>query len=88
MVGPWVSEFDESALEQTRSVFRDGLSTSGFGAVQRYIFGDPAAGIPVYAGYTIGYRVVQAFLKRTGKGVVEASFIPAEKIIRESGFFD
>jgi uncharacterized protein YjaZ len=87
MVGPWVSGFDDSKLEQTRDIFRNGLNTTGFNTIRRYIFGDPAAGIPVYAGYAIGYRLVQQYLQRTGKTVPEATFVPAEKIIAESGFF-
>jgi uncharacterized protein YjaZ len=87
-IGPWVTEFDERKLEQTRTVFRDALGVSGFGEMRRYIFGGPDAGLPTYAGYAIGYRVVQAYLVRTGKGIVEATFVPAETIIRESGFFD
>lgn len=86
-VGPWVSEFDEADLERTRATFREGLHAGGFGNVRRYIFGDPAAGLPAYAGYALGYRVVQAYLARTGKTVVEATFIPAETILTGSEFF-
>jgi uncharacterized protein YjaZ len=41
-----------------------------------------------YAGYAIGYRVVQAYLERTGKSVVETTFVPAQTIIADSGFFE
>lgn len=87
-IGPWVSEFDASRLEQTRTIFREALGVSGFDEMRRYIFGDPGAGVPTYAGYAMGYRVVQAYLARTGKSVVEATFVPAETIIAESKFFD
>jgi uncharacterized protein YjaZ len=71
------------------------LDVSGFNAVRGYIFGDalaeafsyPKAGVPSYAGYAIGYRVVQAYLKRTGKTVAETTFLPAQQIIAESGYF-
>ena len=88
MIGPWVTEFDDSNLEQTKTVFQDGLGVTGFNEIRRYIFGDPDAGLPIHAGYAIGYRVVQAYLRRTGKSVVEATFVPAQTIITESGFFD
>ncbi len=87
-IGPWVTEFDDSKLEQTRTIFHQGLNVTGFDETRRYIFGDPAAGLPVFAGYAIGYRVVQAYLMLTGKSVVEATFIPAKTIIAESGFFE
>jgi uncharacterized protein YjaZ len=32
--------------------------------------------------------LVQAFMKKSGKDIVEATFTPAERIIEESGFFD
>lgn len=94
-VGPWVSQFDETQLEQTRTIFREALDTTGFNTVRTYIFGNgthtTADGrvipIPPFAGYAIGYRVVQAYLQRTGSSVVEATFIPAQTIIAESGFF-
>ena len=48
----------------------------------------PQPGVPAFAGYALGYRVVQAYLKRTGKNVVEATFVPAQEIVAQSGFFD
>jgi uncharacterized protein YjaZ len=88
MVGPWVSAFDEADLGRTKDIFREGLGVAGFDEMRRYIFGDPAVGLPVNAGYAIGYRVVQAYLEQTGKGTVEATFVPAQAIIEQSHFFD
>lgn len=95
-IGPWVTDFDESRLPETRALFKDALNVSGFNEVRRYIFGDPVMaaysgeagkGIPMYAGYALGYRVVQAYLKRTGKSVVETTYTPVAEIIEESRFF-
>jgi uncharacterized protein YjaZ len=94
-IGPWVTDFDESRLEETRQLMKDALEVSGFDKVRGYIFGDittanmslPKTGVPAYAGYAIGYRIVQKYLKRSGKGVVDATFVPAREVIRESGFF-
>ena len=41
----------------------------------------------VFGGYAIGCRVVKAYVKRTGKSVVDTAFVPAKEIIEESGFF-
>lgn len=95
LTGPWVTEFDDSKLEQTKAIFRDALDVTGFDRVRGYIFGDlvadtmglPKTGVPPLAGYALGYRVVQQYLKRTGKTVPEATFTPAREIIAESGFF-
>ena len=35
----------------------------------------------------MGYQVVQAYLNRTGKTIIEATFTPFEEIIEQSGFF-
>jgi uncharacterized protein YjaZ len=86
-VGPWVSDFDDANLETTKAVFKSGLDVSGFNEVRRYIFSDPELGLPPSAGYALGYRVVQAYLERTGKSVVDSTFIPAGTIIRYSDFF-
>lgn len=95
-VGPWVTAFDMSRLDETKARFRDAFGVSGFNEVRQYIFGDimtrfsgaPSSGIPAYAGYALGYHTVQAYLKRTGKSVVEASLVPPHQLIAESGSFD
>lgn len=95
-IGPWVTGFDETKLEETRAKFRDALALTGFGVIRSYIFGDEITsaqgrepvGVPLYAGYALGYKVVQAFLARTGKTVVQATYVPAAEIIAGSGFFD
>jgi uncharacterized protein YjaZ len=96
MVGPWVTEFDDSNLEHAKALFRDALNLTGFNTIRGYIFGDvsaertgqPQAGVPAFAGYALGYRVVQTYLKRAGRSVVEATFVPAHEIIAQSAFFE
>jgi len=96
LVGYMVSDFSEEELATARRVISGALDVSGFNAVRGYIFGDtiaassglPKAGVPDFAGYAIGYRVVQQYLQRTGRSVVEATFLPSQEIIAESGFFE
>jgi len=95
VVGYYVTDFAEAELEQAKQVIGGALDVTGFNAVRGYIFGDALAesygfakmGVPNFAGYGIGYRVVQAYLKRTGKTVAETTFLPAEEIIAESRYF-
>ncbi len=95
VVGPYVTAFDEARLDEAKAVMRDGLEKTGFNVIRAYIFGDEIAaqggmtpvGVPPYAGYALGYRVVQAYLKRSGSGVVDATFVPLAEIIAESGYF-
>jgi uncharacterized protein YjaZ len=95
LVGYMVTDISEEELGTARRVISGALDVSGFNAVRSYIFGDtiaatwgqPKAGIPDFAGYAIGYRVVQQYLQRTGRSVVEATLLPSQEIIAESGFF-
>lgn len=95
VVGYYVTDFNEAELATAKRVIGNALNVKGFNEVRGYIFGDviaenmklPKAGVPNYAGYAIGYRVVQQYLKRTGKTVPEATFVPAKEIIAESECF-
>jgi len=94
-VGPWVTSLSSDETERSRTIIGQALDVSGFDKIRAYIFGDeiarqwnlPEVGLPHCAGYTIGYQVVQAYLKRTGKTATEATFVPHREIIEASGFF-
>ena len=94
-VGFFITEFDEAELETARQLIGAGLDKTGFNTLRAYIFGDywtekggaEGIGMPLYGGYTVGYRTVQAFLERTGATVEEATFLPAGEIVEGSGYF-
>jgi uncharacterized protein YjaZ len=96
VVGYMVTDFDEEEIATAKRVIGGALDVSGFNAVRSYIFGDtvaaswelPKIGVPDFAGYAIGYHVVQHYLQRTGRSVVEATFLSSQEIIAESGFFE
>ena len=95
MVGYYVTEFAEGELATARTLLADNLATTGFDLLRSFIFGDhwakklglPEVGMPAYGGYAIGYRVVQAYLQRTGSSIEAATFVPADQIIADSGYF-
>ncbi len=95
-IGYWVTDFDMAQMHATKEIFRGAFDKTGFGTIRGYIFGDDFAGpqygiekvgVPALSGYALGYHTVQAYLQRTGKSVVEATFVPAREIIAESQFF-
>jgi len=96
VVGYYVTDFDDAELETAKRLIGAALDVTGFNEIRGYIFGDagadymnmPKTGIPPYAGYAVGYRIVQQYLKRTGQKVTDAIFVPAKDIIAESGFFE
>jgi uncharacterized protein YjaZ len=95
VLGYYVTDFDDAQIATARHVIGGALDVTGFDKIRGYIFGDtiaqhmglPKAGVPDYAGYVIGYRVVQQYLKHTRTTVAAATFVPWDVIIAESGFF-
>jgi uncharacterized protein YjaZ len=86
-VGPWVDGFSEADMQTAIKAFRPALTVTGFGTLRQYIFGDATLGIPTFSGYALGYKVVQAYLAKTGCSVVDATFVEPATLIAESGVF-
>lgn len=67
----------------------DGLKVQGLDNLNAYLYGDEIAnlqgyssvGLPYCAGYACGYHLIQHFLNKTDKSVVEATLIPAKEIL-------
>lgn len=92
----FVSDVPEADVRAARRIMREGLEATGFDTLRAYMFGThwaeklglPDVGMPTYGGYAIGYRVVRAFLDRTGTPVEAATFLPAGEIVERSGYFE
>lgn len=92
----FAAEISGDDLALARRVMGEGLARTGFDVLRSYIFGDYWAekqgrqpvGMPTYGGYAVGYRTVQAFLERTGTSIEDATFLPADQIVAESGYFE
>ena len=94
LIGPWNTLFSESDLQELRPRYRDALNVTGFDEIRGYIFGDWSAeqfnhkkqGVPDFAGYAMGYRVVRAYIERTGRTAAQATYVPWQEIVEESGY--
>lgn len=95
-VGPWAANISGEALKKASAVIGRDMDTEGFMQVRTYMYGDhpmvpkgKELGIAYCAGYAVGYRAVQAYLRKTSKTVCEATkaFIDGEDIVKQSGFF-
>ncbi len=94
LLGPWPNALSEGELEEARPVFRDALEVSGFDEIRGYVFGDWAAsrmgyvprGLPDFAGYAVGYRIVRKYLDRSGRSAVEATYVPWREIVEGSAY--
>ncbi len=95
LVGPYSSALSQEQLEAVKPKFKEALYEPDFNLNRAFIFGDwaaeqwhyPKKGIPDYAGYTLGYELIQAYLERTGKTASEATYTPWEEIVSDSGYF-
>ncbi len=95
-VGYYVEEFDMSQLSRVKEAMKKALDLKGFNEVRAYLYGDrkatkfggKAIGMPDFAGYALGYFVVQAYMEKTGADIIETTFTPVDEIIGMSGFFD
>lgn len=98
-LGAWTTTLGLDELRQLRPRFQAALHEQDFGVVRGYIFGDGvmaqsgqasgagSLGIPAYAGYALGYRVVQDYLARTGRTAAQATSDPWRQIVDGSGWF-
>jgi uncharacterized protein YjaZ len=95
LLGPWATLLSDEQVAALKPRYRDALEVRGFDTIRGYIFGDWAAaqfgyqpqGLPDFAGYSLGYRLVRAYLARTGKSAAETTYVPWEEIVEESRFF-
>jgi uncharacterized protein YjaZ len=95
MLGRWTTGLDRDTLDALRPRYREALEVTGFNEIRGWIFGDWSAerfghakhGVPDFAGYALGYRLVRAFLDRTGRSAAEATYLPWREIVDGSEYF-
>ncbi|MFC7373508.1 DUF2268 domain-containing protein [Fictibacillus iocasae] len=95
LIGPWVADVTPADVAFSKNIIKEALHVKGFNEVRGYLFGDGMAdahgyekiGLTNFAGYAVGYHVVQSYLKKTGKTIMEATVTPAEEIFIDSRFF-
>lgn len=63
------------------------LSGNDGAVYQRFFFGDEASGKPAHTAYTIGYHIVQAYLRKNPpRTIFNLMNIEAQEILDESGY--
>jgi len=95
LLGPWATMLADEQIVALKPRYRDALDLRGFDTIRGYLFGDWAAeqtgytplGLPDFAGYSLGYRLVRAYLARTGKSAAETTYVPWREVVEESAFF-
>jgi hypothetical protein len=81
---PWTAALDATAYDTAWRTLSQQLTATESGALQTAMFGSPQAGIPAWAGYTIGYRLVSERMARAPRldltamtSAPASEFIPA-----------
>ncbi len=81
---PWIDALDSQQYASSVAAFAPRLGEDSPELLAASMFGSPQAGIPTWAGYTVGYRWVAAKLQQTGTSDWKAitalpasAFIPA-----------
>lgn len=82
---PWTRALDDGQYAATLAAFRPRLDDTSPQVLMGAMFGNPQAGIPMWAGYSVGYRLVSNRLDKAGQphdwaaitAMKAAEFIPA-----------
>lgn len=94
-LGPWVTGMDKEELAYSVDVIGEALDVKGFAEVSSYMFGDEIVaqegyqpvGLPFCAGYAVGYKAVQSYLKKHNKTIYEATLTSTDEIINGCDLF-
>lgn len=79
---PWTAALDADAYVRAWGALSKELNTTEWPTLQAAMFGSEQAGIPAWAGYTIGYRLVSERMARTPKLDIKAmTAAPASEFI-------
>lgn len=96
LLGPWVTSIDKDDLLYSLDVIKENLDVKGFAEVSSYMFGDVFAkeqgyspvGLSPFAGYAVGYEVVQSFMRENSIGIAEATLLSTKDIIGNCRLFE
>lgn len=95
LIGPWVTATSPEQLELIKPTISSQLQLTGMMEMAPYLYGDEIAelqgqtpvGLPYAAGYAYGYHLVQDYLKKTGKTIIEATVTPTQEILEAAQDF-
>jgi uncharacterized protein YjaZ len=86
---PQASVLNRDELDYATEVIGAALSETDATTIAAYMYGDaiigaqghPTVGLPPYAGFEVGYRLVQSYLRQTGHRLAEAMITSSKTIV-------
>ncbi|MFE0020324.1 DUF2268 domain-containing protein [Amycolatopsis sp. NPDC059021] len=92
-MGPWSRSLDGAELESAYRKITGAIDLAGMQYLTPYVIGDTIAiragqepvGLPDFAGYAVGLRIVDAHLAATGLTAAESVALPVGEILANAG---
>ncbi|MGW1787759.1 DUF2268 domain-containing protein [Streptomyces tubercidicus] len=92
-MGPWSKALTGAALDTAYEKITADIDVAGMQNLTAYVLGDATAqlmgqqpvGLPDFAGYAVGLRIVDAHLAASGLTAAESTALPAREILTNAG---
>ncbi|MEV0406088.1 DUF2268 domain-containing putative Zn-dependent protease [Actinoallomurus sp. NPDC050550] len=92
-MGPWATGLTGAELDSAYEKITAGIDVAGMQNLTAYVFGDATAqlmgqqpvGLPDFAGYAAGLRIVDAHLAASGLTAAQSIALPAREILVNAG---
>ncbi|MET9799696.1 DUF2268 domain-containing putative Zn-dependent protease [Streptomyces sp. NPDC006368] len=92
-MGPWATTLSAEELDHAYEKVTAGIDVAGMRNLPPYVYGDATAqrmghqplGLPDFAGYAVGLRIVDAHRAATGLTAAESTTLSARDILRNAG---
>lgn len=92
-MGPWSKTLADAELDSAYEKVVAGIDVAGMQNLTAYVLGDAAArrmgqqpmGLPDFAGYAVGLRIVDAHLAASGLTAAQSTALPAREILANAG---
>ncbi len=92
-MGPWATTLSGPELDDVYEKVAAGIDVAGMQNLPAYVYGDATAqhmghrpvGLPDFAGYAAGLRIVDAHLAASGLTAAQSTALPARDILANAG---
>jgi uncharacterized protein YjaZ len=92
-MGPWATTLSGAELDDVYERVTAGIDVAGMQNLPPYVYGDATAqrmgqqpiGLPDFAGYATGLRIVDAHLKASGLSAAQSIALSAREILTNAG---
>lgn len=92
-MGPWTTTLSGAELDAVYEKVAAGIDVAGMQKLPAYVYGDATArrmgqrpvGLPDFAGYAVGLRIVDAHLAASGLTAAQSTALPARDILANAG---